>query len=311
MNPSYLWSLCFLFSILPATAGEPPAPYLVVLGTAQDAGFPQAACKKSCCTEVWLQGSSRIFVSCLGLLDAESGGRWMFDATPDFKWQLDALDRLQAPGSGPVLSGVFLTHGHMGHYTGLMHLGREAMGAREVPVYAMPRMVTYLRENGPWSQLVGLRNIAVKKIQDGSPVSLNTRLKVTPFLVPHRDEFTETVGYRIEGPSKTAVFIPDIDKWEKWSTRIEDVIASVDYALVDGTFYDNAEIPHRDMSEIPHPFIAESMARLKDLPAAERAKVIFIHLNHTNAALNPDSPAGRAVTAAGFRLAVQGMKLTL
>ncbi len=87
----------------------------------------------------------------------------------------------------------------MGHYTGLMHLGREAMGARAVPVWAMPRMRDFLASSGPWSQLVRLRNIELQPLAADSTVTLGDSLHVTPFLVPHRDEYSETVGFRIEG----------------------------------------------------------------------------------------------------------------
>jgi len=33
----------------------------------------------------------------------------------------------------------------MGHYTGLMHFGREVMGTNNLPVYAMPKMKTLWR----------------------------------------------------------------------------------------------------------------------------------------------------------------------
>ena len=241
-----------------ATAAE-PGPYAVVLGVAQDAGRPQAGCDKECCRT----GSNR--VASLGLVDGDT--HYVIDATPDFVAQEASL-----PGE---LGGVFLTHAHMGHYTGLIHLGREAWGAARVPVYAMPRMAGFLRDNGPWSQLVSLENIALVELAGDAAVSLG-RLTVTPFVVPHRDEFSETVGYRVEGPSSSLVWLPDIDKWETWATPIEEVVASVDVAYVDGTFYEDAELPNRDMSEIPHPFVVESVARLGD------QGVVFMHLNHTN-----------------------------
>ncbi|MCB0599928.1 MAG: hypothetical protein KDC28_01820, partial [Saprospiraceae bacterium] len=67
-------------------------PYLVVLGVAQDAGYPQANCQKSCCAPAWEHPANRRFVSCLGLVDPASGQRWIFDATPDFPDQLHLLD---------------------------------------------------------------------------------------------------------------------------------------------------------------------------------------------------------------------------
>ncbi|MEJ2152957.1 MAG: MBL fold metallo-hydrolase [Gemmatimonadota bacterium] len=182
----------------------------------------------------------------------------------------------------PGLAGVFLTHAHMGHYTGLMHLGHESMGAHGVVVYAMPRMREYLSTNGPWDQLVRYENIAIEPLADGVPVDLIDRITVTPFLVPHRQEYSEVVGFRIDGPNRSALFIPDIDSWEEWEaqgTRIEDLIAEVDVAYLDATFYGDGEIPGRDMSSFPHPFITHSMDRFAELPPAERAKVRFIHLN--------------------------------
>ena len=65
---------------------------------------------------------------------------------------------------------------------------------------------------------------------------------MTPFLVPHRDEFSETVGYKIEGTKKTALFIPDIDKWQKWKRNIVEEVKKVDYAFVDATFFDQSEV---------------------------------------------------------------------
>lgn len=278
-------------------------PYIVVLGIAQDAGVPQAGCQKPCCAS-----GRRRRVACLALVDPAGGARWIFDATPDFPEQLRALDSITSSRS---LSGIFLTHAHIGHYTGLMHLGREAMGARRVPVYAMPRMREFLSRNGPWDQLARLENIVLQNLENGATVRLNDRLSITPFLVPHRDEYSETVGFRIQGPQRSVVFIPDIDKWEKWERRIEDVLASCDVAYLDGTFFADGEIPGRSLSEIPHPFISESMSRFAGLSPEARAKIRFIHLNHTNPALIPDGPARRQIERAGFRVADEMERLGL
>ena len=245
----------------------------------------------------WEDPQLRQFVTCLGLVDPKSGQRWMFEATPDFAHQLETLNKLtgikenQKP---PALDGIFLTHAHIGHYSGLMYLGRESLGASDVPVHAMPRMSEFLRHNGPWSQLLALKNIELRPLQDGTRKKLNHRLAVTPLLVPHRDEFSETVGFIIHGPHQSALFLPDIDKWERWETRIEDVIAKVDYAFLDATFFDGQELG-RNMDEIPHPFIVESIQRFANLPKSERQKIRFIHLNHTNAAIRLGSDATKTI----------------
>ena len=300
-----------LISLCAATAPRPQHqsesesvdPFVVVLGIAQDGGFPQAGCKKDCCAEAWIDQSQRRHVSCLAVVDPASQQRWIIDATPDFREQLRMLDELAPADSNWGLPGIFLTHGHIGHYTGLMHLGHEAMGAKNVPVYVMPRMGKFLSSNGPWDQLVRYKNIELREMVADQPIQLNERISVTPFRVPHREEYTEVVGYRIDGPNRSVLFIPDIDKWERWDRRIEDMIADVDVAYLDGTFFAEGELPNRNMADIPHPFIAESMQRFESLPAQEKAKVRFIHLNHTNPALQAESAARESITEAGFSVA--------
>ena len=292
-----------LLLTVPAAAQDAPAPYLIVLGIAQDGGVPQTG---DAAHPGWTDPDHRRLVVSLGLVDPASGERWLFEATPDLPEQLHRLDTLAPVDDRPGLSGIFLTHAHLGHYTGLMFLGHESLGAQGVPVYAMSRMADYLRTNGPWSQLVRYENIVLHTLADRTPVRLNERLTVTPLRVPHRQEFSEVVGFRIEGPNRSVLFIPDIDSWGEWDaegTRIEDEIARVDVAYLDATFYANGEIPGRDMSGFPHPFIAHSMARFASLPEAERAKVRFIHLNHTNPALWPESEARGTIEASGFRMA--------
>ena len=277
-------------------------PYLMVLGIAQDAGFPQADCRKSCCTQVWNDPAMRKSVSCLALIDPSLGKGWLFDATPDFKDQLNRMQKSCA-GKDIELSGIFLTHAHMGHYTGLMNLGREAMGGKSVPVHAMPRMQEFLRSNGPWSQLVDLQNIDLKAMRSDSIIQLTEQLSVIPIEVPHRDEFSETVGFMINAGEKRALFIPDIDKWGKWQRDINFYVKQVDYAFLDGTFYQNGEIPGRDMQLIPHPFLEESLERFKSLRPEEKDRIHFIHFNHTNPVLQANSAATAEIEAAGFHIA--------
>ena len=286
---------------------------LVVLGIVQDAGYPQAGCLKPCCQRAWADPSMRRWVSCVAVIDNETKQRFLLDCTPDFPAQWQWLDSNfpYADGSKPKIDGILLTHAHIGHYTGLMHLGREAMGTKNVVVYAMPRMTDFLKKNGPWSQLVELSNIQLRPMVADQPIQLNARLTVTPILVPHRDEFSETVGFIVAGPNKKVLFLPDIDKWSRWDRSIEKMVAGVDLAYLDGTFLSNGELPGRDMSLIPHPFIQESINRFAPLDEAERKKVRFIHLNHTNPALQKDSSAQRQIRQAGMAVADQGEKVSL
>lgn len=280
-------------------------PYLFVLGTAQDAGYPQAGCEKECCKRVYNNPENGRYVASLALVDPVSNENWIFDATPDFPKQLKLLsNHLQKPENLP--KGIFLTHAHIGHYTGLMHFGREAMGTNALPVYAMPKMKTYLENNGPWSQLVDLKNIAIKSLQKDSAIVLNERISITPIQVPHRDEYSETVGYLINANAKKVLFIPDIDKWHNWNRSIVNYIKKVDIALLDATFFKDGEIRGRAMSEIPHPFVEESMELFKNLSKEEKKKIYFIHFNHTNPLLINASTAQKTVYENGFNIAKQG-----
>jgi pyrroloquinoline quinone biosynthesis protein B len=124
--------------------------------------------------------------------------------------------------------------------------------------------------------------------------------------VPHRAEYTDTFAFLVRGPQRTLLYLPDIDKWELWERRIEEVITSVDIALLDGTFYAEGELPGRNMSEIPHPLIDETIRRFEKLPADQRCKIVFTHLNHTNPAVDPDSAATARIINAGMAVAKDG-----
>lgn len=269
-----------------AAVQEPPAAppakgtwELVVLGIAQDGGMPHLGCRQELCQSMRDGKRKPERVASLGLMNRALGKAYLFDATPDFGSQLQSLT------AGRLPDGIFLTHAHIGHYTGLMYLGRESVDAAGVPVYATDRMTTFLRSNGPWSQLAQKGNIALKLLVPDRAVDLGDGLKVTPFTVPHRDEFSDTVGFLIEGPTRKALYIPDIDQWPKWSRRIRDVAGQVDLAFLDGTFASADEIPGRMIADIPHPL----MPVTRDLLQGVRAKVWFIHLNHTNAQIDaPD-----------------------
>lgn len=298
----------FLWFALTVWAGD--GTVLVVLGIAQDGGMPQAG---SIHDPAWDDPSQKRMATCLALLDGATGRRWMFEATPDFREQFHVLNARFPVQQRPGLDGIFLTHAHMGHYTGLMHLGHEAMGSRGVPVYAMPRMKAFLETNGPWSQLVRLNNIELRNLKAGEAVELGT-IAVTPISVPHREEYSEVVGFLIRGPKRRVLFVPDIDKWERWDEQgvhVEDLINQVDRAYLDATFFSIEELPGRDMSAFPHPFIVESMARFSQLDDQQRAKIHFIHLNHSNPARDPQGAEARRIREAGFQLAKEGDEFEL
>ncbi len=284
---------------------------LVVLGTAQDGGSPHIGCKKECCLELWNAPDKTRKVVSLGVIDNQNSKRFIFEASPDFTSQAATLNEYAGKEYDLMPDGILITHAHIGHYTGLMFLGREAKGAKNTPVFAMPKMIEFLSANGPWDQLVKLENIELHELGISKETVLTSNVKVMPIQVPHRDEYSETVGFVISGKQKSALFIPDIDKWEKWDKDIVSWIAKVDYAFLDATFFDANEINNRDISEIPHPFVIESMELFKDLSKEEKAKVHFIHFNHTNPLWDKESEEHKQVLDSGFNVAKYGMKINL
>jgi pyrroloquinoline quinone biosynthesis protein B len=109
---------------------------------------------------------------------------------------------------------------------------------------------------------------------------------------------------------KSLIFIPDIDKWQKWDKNLVDVVKEHDVLLLDGTFYKDGEIA-RPMSEVPHPFIMETVELLSGLPKSEKNKVKFIHLNHTNPILQPNSKERKDLKMKGFAWVETGQKIEL
>lgn len=292
----------FIFFLLLMVHGHSQQPSLIILGNVQDAGSPHIGCTKACCLLLFKQPDPKRKVVALGIADPLHKSSYLIEATPDISSQLQLLQIFSTKETA-IPDGIFLTHAHIGHYTGLMYLGKEAAHTSRLPVYCMPRMKNFLEQNGPWSQLVNFKNILPVQLEAGVAVQLNEYLAVSPFLVPHRDEYSETVGYKIIGPHKKALFIPDIDKWEKWNHDIISEIAKVDYAFIDATFFDAKEINNRNITEIPHPFIIETMRLFASIPVSEKKKVYFIHMNHTNPVLQMDSPQAKQVLKAGFNIA--------
>lgn len=286
---------------------------LQVLGTAQDAGVPQPNCYCGNCTRAIENPAWKRRAASLAVVLPEERQWHLIDASSDFKEQLVMLQRTFGL-EGQVMDSIWLTHAHIGHYPGLMYLGKEAMSTVGVPVFAGRKMKEMLEINVPWRQLTDLGNITIQEITDGKPVPLADGVTVTPFDVPHRNEYSETFGFRIEGPNKSVLYIPDIDSWDEWTADVLDACRNVDICLLDATFFSAGDLADsgrsdRDLRDIPHPFITETIRRLQAI--AGEMDIYFTHFNHSNPVLDPDSEARKFVEANGFRVAEEGMVLVI
>lgn len=311
----------WLLPVVTAVAGcdgrepQPSGPYVRALGIVQDGGVPQIGCSDERCEAARRDPDLAHRVASLAVVLPESGRVYLVDATPDLPAQLAALADVTAdrPDRDP-LDGVLLTHAHMGHYLGLAFFGFEAVNTRELPVWCTPRMAAFLRENGPWSQLVELGNVELRETapeSNGERVALGDGVTAEAIAVPHREEYSDTVAWKLRGPRRTLLYVPDIDGWEEWGSALEPAFEGVDVALVDGTFYSDDELPGRDVSKIGHPRITESVERFGPAVRAGELEVVFTHLNHSNPALDPGSAARRDLEAAGFRVLAEGEEIEL
>ena len=292
-----------------------PDPYVVVLGTAQDGGLPHASCTCPRCVAARRDPRRRRRIAAIAIIVPATGRRFLVDATPDLREQLDLLPEAGTHTTGKVdrapVDGVLLTHAHVGHYLGLAFFGFEAVHSSRLPVHATPRMAAFLQVNAPWSRLVARDEIELKEMPPGVTFDLDDGVRVTPFAVPHRDEDSDTVGFKIEGRRHTIAYVPDTDTWATWDPEAIQALAECDTALIDGTFFGSDELPGRAVSQIGHPLMVTTMDRLEGDVRSGRLRVLFSHLNHSNNALDPEGPERRAISTRGFAVAEDGQRLPL
>ncbi len=309
-----IWASCA--ATMEAKVAPQQRPYVLVLGTAQDAGLPQIGCDCDRCQTARESPQTRRLVTSLLLVDPTAGTRYLLDASPDLPEQVELSKAHPREYEGAIVNGarpqlfdgIFLTHAHMGHYSGLLQLGREAYGTQGQLIVGTPRLSSFFSESAPWKQMLRDGTFRMETLPSGQLYSLSGDLSIQAIGVPHRDEYSDTVCFIVKTSQASLAYLPDIDKWSVWGEdQIESLIRSVDYALLDGTFFEDGEIPGRSIDEIPHPFITESMERFAALAEVDRNKVFFTHFNHTNPVSTPGSEAAKQVFTAGYGLAREGM----
>ncbi len=287
--------------------------YVLVLGVAQDGGMPQAGCYAPRCERARQRGRPR-YASSLAVIAPDTGRYYLVDASPDLRQQMDLIEepgfRVRAQARRPF-DGIFLTHAHMGHYLGLAHLGREGLGVAPTPCYCSPSMADFLSSNGPWSLLIQEGRLELRPVEFGRWYEVDDQLVAMAVPVPHRAEFSDTVAWTFRGPSRSLLYLPDIDSWDEWNRDVVEVVQGVDVALLDGTFFSPDEVPGRNIEDIPHPLVPHTMDRLASVVPDGRTEVAFIHLNNTNPALDETSREVRQIESRGFSVTSEGQRFTL
>ena len=113
------------------------------------------------------------------------------------------------------------------------------------------------------------------------------------------------------------LFLPDHDDWEQTlksvgHTNPNDWFQSLraTHVLLDATFWNGEELPGRDMKDVPHPTVEDSIERLQQ-GGVGGPEIILIHLNHTNPLNNPNSPESRMIEDAGHSVGQRGWTVEL
>jgi len=267
---------------------------LVVLGSGQDGGSPQLGNTEGA-------GPPRTASSVAVVSD---GTVVLLDASPDIRTQFATI----APWLGAreprrPFDAVCVTHAHMGHYAGLLHLGREAAATTRIPLVAPSSVLSFLESNEPWRSLLTEGHLVALPI-GAEPVGIGD-VSISAIPVPHRAEFSAAVAYSIGvGGRPWALYLPDIDAWDRWE-QAERTVAAHRVCLLDATFGSTDEVPGRDIAAIPHPLVPDTIERFGHLTRGRR--IILTHINHTNTLADPSSNLAMAARSAGFEVATDGM----
>ncbi|WP_029266687.1 MBL fold metallo-hydrolase [Virgibacillus alimentarius] len=283
--------------------------FIKVLGTAQDAGIPHPNCFCDHCEAAKKDKKYQRFAASLSI-HFETENKWyMIDPSPDFKQQLQHVQ--SDMGWKQMMDGILLTHAHIGHYPGLMFLGKEAISTKEMPVMAGGEMNHFLSSHYPWKQLIDFNNIKLKLIENQKAISFPEGACIIPLSVPHRNEFSETFGFMIQGKQKSLLYIPDIDSWEEWEQDLGQRMKDIDYCIIDGTFYSTVELEWigRSYKDIPHPLMTKSMEKFE--PYKDTCNIYFTHFNHTNPVIGTDQRYQEEVEANGFFILEEGQEIHL
>jgi pyrroloquinoline quinone biosynthesis protein B len=285
-----------------------------IIGSGQDAGLPQFGSRMAPDVSARLDPLAVRLGPSIAILN-DQGRCFLVDASPDIKEQENRLLRIAAYAGRSAqnpFDGALLTHAHVGHYLGLAHFGREAANTDRLPVWCTARMAQFLRGNAPWDQLIQQKNIQLHEVVWGptAPKKAQTikpwaGLSIRLIPVPHRGEYTDTVGISI---NSKLLYVPDIDNWDAWPAA-RDEVKKHKVCLLDGTFYSAGELPGRNLKEVSHPMITDTLAKFSDL--AKTRRLILTHFNHSNPVCDPASKEARNVQAAGFELAQEMMAIAL
>jgi pyrroloquinoline quinone biosynthesis protein B len=293
----------------------------IVLGAAAGGGFPQWNCRCPVCARAW-DGSIPARTQCSVAVSGD-GERWiLLNASPDLRSQIHATPALHPRGAprGSPIAAVVLTGGEIDQIAGLLSLREgqpfDLFGTAETlcAVDANPVFAALPPDRVP-------RRPILPDVAFALPGGIEAELFALPGKVPlylegaARDLAGDpgtNVGIEIRRAGARLVFAPGA---AALTPGLKQRLAGADLVLFDGTLFTDDEMIRtgtgtktgRRMGHMPIGGPDGSLAGLSGLSNRR----IYIHLNNTNPALLADSAERRAVEAAGWEVAEDGMELVL
>ena len=119
--------------------------YIYILGNTQDAGMPHIGCQHEFCLDSF-DTYEEYFVTSIAVVNSDLRKYILFEASPDITYQLNYLKN-NIFNEFLLPESLYITHAHIGHYTGLMYFGREALGSKNLLVKVLPKMSKFLKTN--------------------------------------------------------------------------------------------------------------------------------------------------------------------
>ena len=291
---------------------------VTILGTAQDAGIPQAGCSCKRCINAHNFPEYKKYPVSIGIEGCD-GSKHLLEITRNLPEQLKEWSGEVEPLGIFVPETVTITHLHLGHIEGIGQFGKPVMNTSDLPIYLSEKNRESIEQRNDIQLMIKERNIKFEpqKYNHSFQPKEDCGFKLRLIPIPHRSELGDTAGIIIEGKKKNLLFLPDQDSWEKTleSFSVKDIrelftLLEIDIAWIDGTFWNLKELPGRNLKEIPHPIIEESL-ELLGMRRPEDPEVSFIHLNHSNPVNDNDSMERKLVQSRGWSVCERNQTVTL
>lgn len=296
---------------------------LRTLGTAAGGGVPQWNCACPGCTGARAHPDRRRQHDCLAVLGAAPGSWFLINATPDIADQLQAQPELR-PDAGqqrtPLVT-IILTDAELDHTLGLFRL-REA---EHLQILATAPVRQALRERlhldeilAPYTTLswldLPLNDEPPAHIAGIQVSALPLSTKRPRYAVDSAPHPAWSVAVQLHDPQRdtTALYAPAL---AVWSEPVEKAVAQADCVFLDGTFWDDEEPRHTNISSRT----ATEMGHLPihgpngtaDRLAHTGTHRLYTHLNNTNPLVDSDAPQHAQLRALGLATAQEGMEISL